>query len=40
MAAWFMAASIALMVAFCAWTLAGLAEMVRDEAASRREDRR
>lgn len=40
MAAWFMAASIALMTAFCAWTLIGIARMLADEIARRKEDRR
>lgn len=38
MAAWFTLASLALMVAFCAWTLAGLVGMVRDEIAKRNDD--
>lgn len=40
MAAWLFVASIALMTAFCAWVLAGIARTIRDEMTRKKEDRR
>ncbi len=40
MAAWLFVASIALMAAFCAWVLAGIARMLAVELMRRKEDRR
>ena len=40
MAARVFVASIALMTAFCAWVLAGIARMIADEIARRKENRR
>ena len=40
MAAWLFVASIALMTAFCAWTLIRIARMLADEIARRKDDRR
>lgn len=40
MAAWFTVASIALMVALCAWTLIGIARMLADEIKRKKEGRR
>jgi ABC-type nickel/cobalt efflux system permease component RcnA len=40
MAAWFTVASIALMTAFCAWVLAGIARTIRDERKRKKDDRR
>ena len=37
MAAWLFVASIALMAAFCAWVLAGIARMLSEEAARRKD---
>lgn len=40
MAAWFAFASFALMAAFCAWVLVGIARMLAGEMENRKEDRR
>ena len=40
MAAWLFVASITLMTAFCAWVLIGIAMMLADEIARRKDDRR